>query len=131
MLTQTEGEYPLLRLNSGSWEVLRGQRTVRLIQMVQVEKRKKARVEKQSWEGVDEALFEKLRQLRRRLAEARGVPPYIIFNDTTLRELARVRPRALAQMRAIHGIGERKLSQFGETFLRAIAEHSETSRTKP
>ena len=123
VLTQTEGEYPLLKLNTGSWEVLRGRRDVRLIQMVRVEKRKKARVEKQSWEGVDGALFEKLRQLRRQLAEARGVPPYIIFADATLRELARVRPTALADMRAIHGIGERKLAQFGETFLRAIGEY--------
>jgi ATP-dependent DNA helicase RecQ len=123
VLRQTEGEYPVLQLNAESWEVMKDHREVRLIQIVRAEKRKKAKVEKFSWEGVDRDLFEVLRGLRRRLAEERAVPPYIIFNDATLRELARRRPATLAQMRAVHGIGDHKLSDFGELFLRAIGEH--------
>jgi ATP-dependent DNA helicase RecQ len=127
VLAQTDGEYPILRLTADSRAVLKGEREVRLVQIARAEKRKKAKVEKYSWEGVDQGLFEKLRGLRRSLAEARGVPPYIIFNDATLRELARQRPGGLAAMRSIHGIGDKKLQDFGEVFLRAIEEHGAVS----
>ena len=127
VLAQTDGEYPILRLTADSRAVLKGERQVRLVQIARAEKRKKAKVEKHSWEGVDQGLFEKLRGLRRSLAEARGVPPYIIFNDATLRELARQRPAGLAAMRSIHGIGDKKLQDFGEVFLRAIQEYGGSS----
>jgi ATP-dependent DNA helicase RecQ len=120
VLLQQGDEYPLLRLNDASWEVMKGKRSVRLIQLARKEKPAKAKAEGVSWEGVDRELFEALRGLRRTLAEARAVPPYVIVNDATLRELARVRPSSLEAMRRISGIGESRLRDFGEGFLGVI-----------
>jgi len=75
-------------------------------------------------DGLDEGtagLFEHLRQLRLSLAREEGVAAYIIFTDRTLIAMARERPAGLEQMRAIEGVGERKLAQYGEAFLDAIA----------
>jgi ATP-dependent DNA helicase RecQ len=68
----------------------------------------------------DDALFERLRRVRRELADSRDVPAYVIFSDAVLRELARVVPRTLAQMRAISGVGDKKLAEFGERFLEVV-----------
>ena len=67
------------------------------------------------------ALFEHLRKLRLQLARDEGVAAYIIFTDRTLIAMARERPLGLDEMRAIEGVGERKLAQYGETFIEAIA----------
>jgi ATP-dependent DNA helicase RecQ len=72
-------------------------------------------------EAGDTGLFERLRALRRELADARDVPAYVIFSDAVLREMTRSVPRTLAQMRAIAGVGDKKLAEFGERFLEAIA----------
>jgi ATP-dependent DNA helicase RecQ len=77
-------------------------------------------VEAIDWEGVDQELFEALRAERLAIARERGLPPYVIFHDTTLRELARVRPRTAADLRAIHGVGARKAEELGERFLSVI-----------
>jgi ATP-dependent DNA helicase RecQ len=117
---------PLLGLTEGSWEVMRGQREVRLVQLVRRKKGERAersRADTVSWEGVDRELFEILRGTRTKLAEERGVPPYIVFNDSTLRELARVRPSSLERMRYISGIGDAKLRDYGERFLQLIRQH--------
>jgi ATP-dependent DNA helicase RecQ len=126
VLVQAGDEYPLLRLNDASWEVMRGQRPVRLIQVVRRkkgEKPQKSKAQDVSWEGVDQALFTALGQLRRELATERQVPPYVIFNDATLRELARVRPSSPERMRLIYGVGDVKLRDFGGRFLERIAAH--------
>jgi len=118
---------PILGLNEASWEVMRGQRGVRLLQLVRRkrgEKAEKSRADTVSWDGVDRNLFETLRGLRRELATALGKPPYVIFNDDTLRELARLRPLTLAAMRLVRGVGDNKLRDFGERFLRAIVSHA-------
>ncbi len=126
VLVQQGDPYPILSLNTASWEVMKGQRTVRLMQPVRRKKGDKAaksKAETASWEGVDEELFEVLRGQRRQLAEERQVPPYIIFSDSTLRELARVRPSTLEKMRTVYGIGEAKLRDFGARFLQAMDQH--------
>jgi ATP-dependent DNA helicase RecQ len=126
VLLQVGDEYPLLRLNDASWEVMRGQRQVRLVQLVRRnkgERPEKARVETTSWEGVDRELFEALRRLRRDLARDRQVSPFIIFTDNTLRELARMRPSTLERMRLIPGVGDKRLRDFGALFLTLIADH--------
>ncbi len=69
----------------------------------------------------ESGLFERLRRVRRELADARDVPAYVIFSDAVLREMSRIVPRTLAQMRAIAGVGDKKLAEFGERFLDAIA----------
>ena len=71
----------------------------------------------------DEALFERLRALRRQLADERGVPAYIIFSDVSLREMARNYPTNSAEFRRIPGVGEQKLKDFGEAFLSEIKSH--------
>ena len=70
---------------------------------------------------MDESLFGRLRQLRLELARARGVPPYVIFHDTTLHELAARRPGTLAELLDIPGIGERKAEVYGAAILAVLA----------
>jgi ATP-dependent DNA helicase RecQ len=116
---------PVLRLNQSSLEVMRNERAVRLLQPVQRKKGEQAgrsKADAASWDGVDATLFEALRKLRRDLAHERRVPPYVIFNDATLREFARVRPSTLTAMRRISGVGDTKLGDFGNVFLNLIVE---------
>ncbi|HLN31863.1 MAG TPA: DNA helicase RecQ [Gemmataceae bacterium] len=118
---------PILKLNAASWEVMRKERTPRLVQPVRRKKSEKAprsKADTISWEGVDRDLFEAMRDARRKLAEEKKLPPYVIFSDATLRELARVRPSSLERMRLVYGIGDAKLRDFGGQFLQIINEHS-------
>jgi ribonuclease D len=71
----------------------------------------------------DRALFEKLRARRLELAKAQNVPPYVIFHDRTLSEIAARRPQSVAELGAIHGVGEAKLARYGEAFLEVIKGH--------
>jgi ATP-dependent DNA helicase RecQ len=86
--------------------------------------RARSRVEAESWEGVDGALFEKLRAVRLEVARSRGVPPYVIFHDVTLREMARLRPASLEALLTVKGVGARKADDLGDLFLAAIRAHS-------
>lgn len=120
VLEQSGDEYPKLALNAGSWEVMRGEREVRLVQLVRRKKGErpvKAQVEEFAWEGVDPARFEMLRQWRRNIAIERAVPAYVIFTDNTLRELAKRRPRHLKDLEGVPGIGEAKLRDYGQSLL--------------
>jgi ATP-dependent DNA helicase RecQ len=126
LLERTADDRPVLKLNEASWTVLRGQRTVQLVQP----KRgpvTKTRVDEDAWAGVDSGLFEHLRQLRRTLADARGVPPYIIFGDATLRDLARLRPSSTAAFAAIRGVGQKKLEDLAPAFLAQIREYCQAN----
>ncbi|HEY7330889.1 MAG TPA: DNA helicase RecQ [Gemmataceae bacterium] len=129
VLVQVGDEYPVLHLNDASWDVMRGQRQVRLVQLVRRkkgEKPERAKVETVSWDGVDRELFESFRRLRRDLARDRQVSAFIIFEDRVLRELARVRPSTLERMRLIPGVGDKRLRDFGALFLALISEHCRT-----
>jgi ATP-dependent DNA helicase RecQ len=81
---------------------------------------KRSRIESESWQDVDRDLFDRLRAVRLQIARARGVPPYVIFHDTTLREMARLRPTSVEALHGIRGVGARKAEDLGETFLAAI-----------
>jgi len=70
-------------------------------------------------------LWEKLRALRLQLAKDQGVPPYVIFHDRSLREMAEFLPRSLAAMRTIAGVGETKLDRYGQMFLQLILDHTD------
>jgi ATP-dependent DNA helicase RecQ len=70
----------------------------------------------------DQAVFEALRALRRAIAEERGVPPYLIFSDASLRDMARQRPLTLGAFREIKGVGDWKLETFGERFVAAVRQ---------
>ena len=75
----------------------------------------------------DEILFERLRALRKKLADERRVPAYIVFGDTTLRAMARHYPDNVGQMEGIPGMGEKKRAEFGEAFANEIAEYLKTN----
>jgi ATP-dependent DNA helicase RecQ len=75
----------------------------------------------------DEGLFERLRQLRRRLADERSVPSYIVFSDVALRQMARVYPADEREFARISGVGEKKLQEFGSVFLGEIRAHLEAN----
>ncbi len=124
LVTSFSGQqFPVLKLNEASMEVLTQKKEVRLLQPVakkRGEKAKSSRADTVSWQDVDRDLFEKFRILRRDLASQRRVPPYVIFSDKTLREMASRRPRSLSGMRQIHGVGDAKLKDFGPQFLELI-----------
>jgi len=128
LVDQKGNEYPILKLNAASWEVMKDQRDVRLRHVPHEggdsggsrNGGRTSKAEAASWEGVDRDLFEFLRKVRLDLATARGVPPYLIFGDATLRELARVRPSSAEKLSTIYGIGEAKFGEFGQTFFDAL-----------
>jgi ATP-dependent DNA helicase RecQ len=126
LLDRVGDEYPVLKLNSLSIEVLKGGRDVTLLEPRT--KLKKTRLEETSWEGVDRGLFEVLRNVRRGLALERGVPAFVILGDNTLRELAAVRPTSPANLRRVRGIGEVKAADFGQDFLQEIANYCHANR---
>lgn len=122
LLERTMDGRPVLKLNPASWEVMRGRRSVALLEARKT-KLGRTRTEQASWQNVDEALFDKLRDLRRRIAAMRSVAAFVIFHDSTLRELARIRPTSLEMLRSVRGIGERKIADFGALFVECIAAH--------
>jgi ATP-dependent DNA helicase RecQ len=123
VLERTMDERPVLKLNPLSWEVMRGQRPVKLLD-VRKARPAKTQLEEASWHNVDEKLFEKLRELRREIAAETGVAAFVILHDSTLRELARIQPKSLEALRSIRGIGERKIADFGARFIDRIAAHN-------
>jgi ATP-dependent DNA helicase RecQ len=82
----------------------------------------RSRAEAESWEGVDRDLFERLRALRLAVARERGVPPYVVFHDATLRELARLRPSSMTALRGVYGVGAKKAEDLGDAVLSVIRE---------
>jgi ATP-dependent DNA helicase RecQ len=120
--------YSILRLNPASWAVMKGEQTVPLARAGKRDRVRRSKAETASWEGVDDGLFEALRALRKRLADEQGVPPFVVFSDATLRELARRRPSTREAMRNVYGIGDAKLNSFGDAFLDLVTtycrEHS-------
>ncbi|HBL46554.1 MAG TPA: DNA helicase RecQ, partial [Planctomycetaceae bacterium] len=79
-----------------------------------------------NWKGVDQDLFESLRLLRKQIAGEKGIQPYMVFGDATLRELARHKPQSLPQFLEIWGVGQKKCDDFGQQFLDCIASQPET-----
>ena len=77
-------------------------------------------METEGWDGVDRDLFEELRVLRLEIARRRRVPPYVIFHDTTLREIAKVKPRTIEDLRQVYGVGDRKANDLGEQILAVV-----------
>ncbi len=116
------GEYNVLQLTNTGWQVLRGEVTPRLLRPAKKKTQQKSRAERESWDGVDRGLFETLRLWRRRTADERGMPPFIVFGDATLRDLARCRPSTAQGLLSVHGIGAKKSAEYGADLLREIAD---------
>jgi ATP-dependent DNA helicase RecQ len=130
----TPGNYPTLYLTPSGVRVMKAEEEVQLFLPKKPERSGKKRgpldfaAEEPGAPAPDEALFEKLRRLRRDLAKERAVPPYILFNDRTLLLLAAHRPTSDAGFLAIKGVGQKKAADLGPPFLAAIAEHLEGAR---
>lgn len=122
-LAQPEGgEYPTLKVSERGWRVLKGAERVALRKDALSLKDKTAKAPAADLPAdADPALLEALKALRRSIAAERDVPAYVVFSDRTLMEMAARRPRTLDEMSSIHGVGEKKLKDYGETFLKAIA----------
>lgn len=119
-----EGEYNLLKITDDGWKLLRGEATPKLLRPAAPTKEKrKATVIADSWDGVDRGLFDSLRDLRREKAGAMSVPAYIVFSDTTLRDMARRRPTTIAGFHSVKGVGEKKLADFGQEFITHIIDY--------
>jgi ATP-dependent DNA helicase RecQ len=115
------GEYATLELTEEGMAVLRARTPITLTKPMDTPKAKRV-VRREGDIACDEILFEKLRSLRKRLADERKVPAYIIFGDTTLRAMAREYPESASAMEGIPGMGEKKRAEFGEIFAAEIAE---------
>jgi len=129
LLQQTDDGYPVLRATRHGVELLRnaashpGLSLARQHVPQKGEARRRSRAESESWEGVDRTLFERLRGVRLDIARSRGVPPYVIFHDATLREMARLRPASIPSLMTVKGVGTRKAEDLGGIFLEAIRAH--------
>ncbi len=122
--------FDALRLTDQSFPVLRGERelVLRRLRRISPVKKSKGAVAATRLAGPDEALWQALRKTRMALAKEQGVPPYVVFHDTTLRELVRLKPLRLVDMERIQGVGENKLRKYGEAFVRVVREHAPTER---
>ncbi len=119
-LSQASDKFQVVALTSEGMAVLKQRRSVMLTRPVTPGDHRSTRKGEIT---CDEALFEALRQLRKRLADERGVPSYIIFSDVALRHMARDYPETPVDFLSISGVGEKKLAEYGEIFLAEIAIH--------
>jgi len=122
LVEESHDGYSVLSLNEASWAVLRGERPVHVAKAPQAA-RPRPPAAGASMDADGEALFERLRSLRKRLADTQGLPPYVIFHDATLREIVARRPQTLGQFAGIRGVGEGKLTRYGEQFMAVLREH--------
>lgn len=120
LLAQTTDGYAVLKLNAASWEVMRRQRSVSLA----VTNTPKLLTETETSQATDiEMLFQRLRALRKQIADEQSVPPYVVFADSTLKLMAQVQPQTLTQFSQLSGVGSHKLSQYGDKFLAEIKSY--------
>jgi len=103
--------------------ILHGEQKLQLRKQTKPEKSKKDKKQKTKIRPQDNALWEALRALRLSLAQEAGVPPYVIFHDTTLQEMLKLRPQSLKEMSQVSGVGQQKLAHYGQHFLDKIVQH--------
>jgi ATP-dependent DNA helicase RecQ len=120
LLRQNADKFNIVELTGAGRTALQARQNITLTRPVTAPQPTKHRVGEIA---CDEALFERLRQLRKQLADEQGVPPYIVFSDVALRQMARYYPRNDADFSRISGVGEKKRHEFGAAFLAEIATH--------
>ena len=123
LVDQTDDGYPILKLNSLSWEVMRRQRQV----MIGVTTKQKTTTWKEDTPLSAEAelLVLRLRSLRKKMADEQSVPPYIIFPDSTLKLMAQAKPQTKDQFSKLSGVGSSKLEKYGDIFIKEIRAYCE------
>jgi len=122
-LAQDTGQFPTIALTDLGLDALKSRRVIMLSKPVEL---KKISVPRTGEIECDETLFDRLRKLRKRLADERGVPAYVIFGDNTLRQMAREYPTHIDDLRVIGGMGEKKLAEFGNIFTNEVAAYLQT-----
>ncbi len=127
LLAQSQDGYAVVSLNEASWQVLKGERDVQVGESVKPARaRKPAKsIVRAATSGADNSLFETLRALRKRLADEAGMPPYIIFNDASLWDMAQRQPSTLDEFATIVGVGQAKLARYGGQFVELIQQQSQ------
>ncbi|BAZ80673.1 DNA helicase RecQ [Sphaerospermopsis kisseleviana CS-549] len=128
LLEQTNDGYSVLKLNALSWEVMRKQRQVSIA--VPVSQRLNL-VDVNSKALDVELLMNRLRSLRKQIADEQGFPPYMIFQDSTLKLMAQVKPKTLEEFANLDGVVSYKVSQYGEKFLSVIQSHCQEQSFPP
>lgn len=113
-------EHGGLALGGDARAILKGDASVAIVVPPKAERRGRKRGGDNAVNPVGDPLFEALRELRRELAQEAGVPPYVVFHDSTLREMAEGHPSSLAELGRIGGVGTRKLDAYGDAFLEVI-----------
>ena len=133
LLAKEDGEYPTLSVPASGREFLRRRATLQLTRKKD-HPSGKGPVDRSRLE-YDRGLFDQLRDLRRTLAEKRGVPPYVVFGDVSLVEMAYFLPQSRESFSRITGVGEAKLEEYGEIFVKHVREyakeHGLEERKKP
>jgi ATP-dependent DNA helicase RecQ len=127
LVEESQDGYPVLSLNERSLSVLREEIAVHIAAAVRPARAPPSApaasrmvAGSTASEAQHDGLFDILRELRKRLADEHGVPPYVVFHDATLREMTVRRPQSLADFAQLHGVGEAKLARYGEQFIAAI-----------
>ncbi len=116
--------YGALRLTSKARGLLRGEESVQLREDVAAKRQSKvARASSYEPSPEDQPLWDALRECRSRLARDAGVPAYVVFHDTSLKEMVRLRPASLEELALLHGVGQKKLESYGAAFLEVLALH--------
>ncbi|MGJ0237431.1 DNA helicase RecQ [Novosphingobium fluoreni] len=115
-------EHGGLALGGNAREILKGEAAVEVV-VAPPRERRRSKQRGATLNPVDDPLFQALRECRRELAQEQGVPPYVIFHDATLRDMAAARPATLEEMGRTSGVGSRKLDAYGEAFLAVIRRH--------
>ncbi|MDJ1180495.1 DNA helicase RecQ [Roseofilum sp. BLCC_M91] len=119
LVSQTTDGYSILKLNPQSWAVMRRQRQV----LIAIPPQRKQEQKVSSLAREAELLFQNLKKLRKQLADEQGIPPYVIFADSTLMQMAQLRPQSLPALSKVSGVGSYKLRQYGEKFLEEICQY--------
>ena len=121
-LLQTSDEYPLLKLNEKSWNILKGEERLQLTKIIKEKEEPVARTQV-TGPASEAVLLQILKQVRTQLANKERVPPYLIFSDATLVELASYLPLNLTDLAKISGFGDVKIGRYGKAFLDAVKQY--------
>ena len=122
-LSRSHGDRPVVMLNEKSWEILRNQRDVTLLEP-RLKNTIRSQKDSDDWDRVDRKLFDHLRQWRRKIADERGKPAWTILDDRALRSIAREKPTTSATLLNCKGIGEKRLADHGAAILKMIKQHN-------
>jgi ATP-dependent DNA helicase RecQ len=130
-ITTDEEGYGSLKLTPKSAPVLKGQEKLEFRQDVTIKAERKQRAAQVELQGVEAELFVALRSLRAEIAHEQNVPAFVIFHDSTLRQMATDKPRSLTAFAKLSGVGKQKLTSYGQVFVDVILQYAPASTSEP